>query len=337
MKNKLVIIGIILLGGVALYLYLGEEKGTLKKELMDFAVEDTAAIDKIFLADKAGHRIILDRIKNGEWTVNKNHKARWDLVNVLLKTIKLIEVQSPVSHSARDNVVSRLSANAVKIEIYQGESDPTKVYYVGGQTQSAFGTYMLLEGSTEPYIMHISHFHGYLTTRYNTKLIEWRDKTVMNYEFKDIASIKIEYPQEEGLSFEIKNIGNWKYELRDLTSGKIVLEYDTTNLTVYLTSFKNIQFESFLSNYTMAEVDSILLVPPTHIMECRDLSGNTTTVKTYLKKADDELLDEHGKRIPYDPDRLFAQINDSKELVTIQYFVFGRLLLELDNFRNREE
>ena len=336
-KNKLVIIGIILLGGAAAYLYFGEESGTLKKELMDFAVEDTAAIDKIFLADKAGHTITLDRIGNGKWTVNKKYVARWDLVNVLLKTIKLIEVQSPVSRNARDNIVSRLSAGAVKIEIYQGGNEPTKVYYIGGSTQNTIGTYMLLEGSTEPYIMHISHFYGYLTTRYNTKLIEWRDKTVMNYEFKDIASIKIEYPEEKGLSFEIKNVGNWKYELRDLSSGKIVPEYDTTNLTVYLTSFKNIQFEGFLNNYTQAEVDSILLVAPSHLMECVDLEGNTTNIKTFLKKADDKVLDEKGNRIIYDPDRLFAEINDNNEVVTIQYFVFGHLLLELDNFQKIEE
>ncbi|HIO71970.1 MAG TPA: DUF4340 domain-containing protein [Flavobacteriales bacterium] len=337
MKNKLVIFGIVLLGGTAAYLYFGEEKGTLKKDLMDFAVEDTASIDKIFLANKAGSAITLERKASGGWTVNKKYKARWDLINVLLSTIKMVEVQSPISRNARDNIISRLSAGAVKVEIYQGGSDPVKVYYVGGSTQNDFGTYMLLEGSTEPYIMHVSYFHGYLTTRYNTKIIEWRDKTVMNYEFKDIASIKIEYPQKKGMSFEIKNTGNWKYELWDLTNDKIVPEYDTTNLTVYLTSFKNIQFEGFLNNYTMDERDSILLTPPLQIMECKDLSGNSTKVTTYLKKADDEMYDGEGKRILYDPDRLFAEVNDNGELVTVQYFVFGPLFLELENFNIRSE
>jgi hypothetical protein len=159
----------------------------------------------------------------------------------------------------------------------------------------------------------------------------------MNYEFKDIASIKIEYPQKKGMSFEIKNTGNWKYELWDLTNDKIVPEYDTTNLTVYLTSFKNIQFEGFLNNYTKDERDSILLTPPLQIMECKDLSGNFTKVTTYLKKADDEMYDGEGKRILYDPDRLFAEVNDNGEPVTIQYFVFGPLLLELENFNIRSE
>lgn len=337
MKNKLVIIGILILSTLAAYLYFGEEKGTLKKELMDFAVEDTASIDKIFLADKAGNRITLDRINSGKWTVNSKYRARWDLVNVLLKTIKTIEVQSPVSRNSRDNIISRLSAGAVKIEIYQGGREPSKVYYIGGNTQNTLGTYMLLEGSSEPYIMHISYFFGYLSTRYNTKLIEWRDKTVMNYQFKDIASIKIEYSQENKRSFKIENIGNWQYELWDLANNKLITDYDTTNLTVYLTSFKNIQFESFLNNYSVTERDSIMLVPTLHEIECRNLSGDVTTIKTYLKKADDELFDGEGKRIFYDPDRLFAQVNDSGELVTIQYFVFGHLLLELENFLKTEE
>ena len=44
-------------------------------QLHDFAVKDTSAITKIFLADKFGATVTLEREDVGEWTVNEDYKA----------------------------------------------------------------------------------------------------------------------------------------------------------------------------------------------------------------------------------------------------------------------
>jgi len=55
MKNRILIAVIAILGILAGYLYLKDKgnRGTIKEERRDFAVEDTASITKIFLVDKA--------------------------------------------------------------------------------------------------------------------------------------------------------------------------------------------------------------------------------------------------------------------------------------------
>src|SRR3972149_10537431 len=168
-KNRLTIIITIALAIIAAYLLYTSKKGTIRQELKDFAVEDTSAITKIFMVDMRNNQVTLQKEKPGNWAVNGKYRARNDLIDVLLKTMKNLQVKSPVARAAHDNMVKQLATGAVKVEIYQNNNtNPGKVYYVGGATQDKYGTYMLLENSSEPFIMSLPYFSGYLTTRYNT-------------------------------------------------------------------------------------------------------------------------------------------------------------------------
>ena len=51
-KNLLPILLLLVLGGAAAYFYLTKSGSTLQPELTNYALKDTAAITKIFLADK---------------------------------------------------------------------------------------------------------------------------------------------------------------------------------------------------------------------------------------------------------------------------------------------
>ena len=111
-----------------------EKKGTLKV-LRDFAVKDTASVDKIFLADKQNATILLER-KDNYWTVNGKYRARRDFIDLLLETIHRVEVAEPVVETKTENVLRRISSDGVKVEIYQN-GKLAKTYYVGGVDQGA--------------------------------------------------------------------------------------------------------------------------------------------------------------------------------------------------------
>ena len=332
MKNKYLIIIIILLGSFAAYKYFTQSKSTIKPERKDFAVKDTAAITKIFLANKNGKNITLARSSKSNWLVNGQYKARKDLVKVLLKTIHSIEVKSPVAKAARENVIKRLASGATKVEIYTHDKEPTKVYYIGGATQNTMGTYMLLENSSEPFVIHLPYFYGYLTTRYTTDIHQWRGKTVISLAFKDIKKVQIKYPAVPEQSFSITNKGDWSYELKALSSDSIIKNYDSTALKIYLTGFKNIQFEGFEQKITKAAKDSIFNSIPVNIFTCQGVNGEEVVMKSYLKPDSEDRVDIDGKPIIYDVDRMYARINNTNDLVTIQYFVFDELFLGLSNF-----
>ncbi|MEA3449235.1 MAG: hypothetical protein U9Q98_12440, partial [Bacteroidota bacterium] len=81
-----------------------EQKKSTLDVLRDFAVQDTAAVDKIFLVDKENNEILLERQNKDTWTVNEKYTVRKDLMDILLETIRRIDVANPVPKAKQDYV-----------------------------------------------------------------------------------------------------------------------------------------------------------------------------------------------------------------------------------------
>src|SRR5438105_1951440 len=120
MKNRsslLVIVILIALSAAAYYVYKNKSgNSTLDKDARAFKVEDTASIDKIFMADKNGKQVTLERTKSG-WIVNGKYPARQDAMSLLLYTMRMVDVKSPVAHAAKKNILKLMSGRSVKVEI----------------------------------------------------------------------------------------------------------------------------------------------------------------------------------------------------------------------------
>ena len=141
-RNRIAVILVILMGSLTFWFIVNKGSGTISAEMKDFAVKDTASINKIFLADKNGRTLTLERGGDGKWTVNEKYGVRMDALQTLLATIARVDVKEPVGKKAIDNVKKRLAAKSVKCEIYQN-GKLAKAYYVGTETQDMKGTYMI--------------------------------------------------------------------------------------------------------------------------------------------------------------------------------------------------
>ena len=328
-KNRITILIVLSLLAIAIYFYITESGSTQKKELVDFAVEDTSIITKIFIVDKQNKSVLLEK-KEGHWIVNQKYIARKDLTELLLKTISQVKVKAPVNKNAHNNIIKRLAADSRKIEIYSS-SKLLKTYYVGEPTADNNGTYMLLENSNKAFITHIPGFAGYLSSRYTTSETEWRDRTVFYYSFKDIRSIKVEHLDSPERSFTAISNGDNTYALKN-NQGKMVSDFDTLQLKTYIAQFKKINFESFVTVMSKEKRDSVLKSKPLFIITAIDKNGISKSIKAYKRLNYDQLLDDNGKVYPYDVDRMYAMISDEKEMVIIQYFVFDPLRINIDFF-----
>ncbi|MCK4662109.1 MAG: DUF4340 domain-containing protein [Bacteroidales bacterium] len=329
-KNKISLIIVFVLLIISAYFYFSNSKSTIKKELRDFAVEDTSIVTKIFMVNKESNQLLLER-QNGYWTVNKEYKARKDLVDLLLKTINRLHVKAPVSNSALENINKSLAVKSIKVEIYQHDK-LIKTYYVGGPTQDNYGTFMLIENSSKPFIVNIPGFRGFLSTRYNTSLSSWREKIIFNYKFQDISSISVTIPENPEKSFLINNLGNNKFELINTQNKNLVNKFDTIAVKQYIAYFKNINFDMFVKNVDSKNQDSILSTSPKYIISVIDINGESKKIKTYLKPNDGGLINDEGELYEYDVDNLYAFINNDKDMVFIQYFVFDPIFKEIDDF-----
>ncbi len=328
-KNLIGLFILLVLGAIAYFAYQQRGSGTIKPELHDFAVEDTAGITKIFLADKMGQTVLLERKSDREWTVNKDHKARKDAIDVLLKTINRVEMSAPVAKTAHNNIVKLMAGKSTKVEIYKG-NEKVKTYYVGDATKDNMGTYMLIEGSSTPFVCHIPGFIGYLSGRYMARVLEWRDSEIFAYSLPEIAEIKVEFHQEPERSFKITHSKDRVVQLFKLyPKQELVNTTDTVFVKRYMLEYRNVRFEG-IQPYDEERVDSIANSQPYFTISVTGTESQTKSVTSYLIPANPGAIDVDGNPLVWDVDRMHGVINgDKTEIMLIQYFTFDRLTIPI--------
>src|SRR3954463_8300853 len=119
--SRITLLVLILLSGLAIFLYFSKKRfSTVDEGPRNFSFKDTAAITKIFIADKENHKATIVRTKRG-WVVNDKFLCRNDAILNLLEVIKLVDVKMPVPKTARESVIKYMSFNAIKVEIFTGD------------------------------------------------------------------------------------------------------------------------------------------------------------------------------------------------------------------------
>lgn len=339
-KNRNILIAFVLLALIAFMLWLTQSTSTFNRALSDFKLNDSSNVTRIFMSDKNNNSVTLVRKAQGNWTVNDQYAVQNQNINLLLKTMVQLEVYQPVANAAHDNIIKELAVNAVKVEIYQQvyrvdlfdlirwfqHEKLTKVYYVGGATQSNLGCFMLMQGSSEPFVVYQPGFRGFVSPRYSPIEKYWRDYNVFKTTIPEIASVRIEVPATPDYSYEVKNNGNNKFILISLSDNKEVPNYDTLKMLNFLSGFRNLNYEAIINDMDKVRRDSILNSQPFVIITVTDTAGVSKTIKTYHKQGPEGQTDPNGMPLPYDLDRLYASVNEGKDFTIIQYFSFDKVL-----------
>ncbi|MDP1621969.1 MAG: hypothetical protein Q8M08_06480 [Bacteroidales bacterium] len=339
-KNKTILVTFVLLGLMALILWLTQSTTTFKRSLSEFKLNDSSNVTRIFMSDKNNNTVTLSRKAPGKWMVNDKYPAQNQGIDLLLKTMVELEVSQPVAKAAHDNIVKELAVNAVKVEIYQQvyridlfgkihwfpHEKLTKVYYVGGATQSNLGSFMLMQGSSVPFVVYLPGFRGFVSPRYSPIEKYWRDYNVFRKTIPEIASVRVEIPGTPEYSYEVRNNGNNKFNMISLVDGKEIKNYDTLRMLNFLSGFRNLNYEALLNDMDVARKDSILNSQPFIIITLTDTAGVSKSITTFHKQGPTGQTDPQGIPLPFDLDRLYATVNEGEDFTIIQYFTFDKVL-----------
>jgi len=339
-KNKFVFIAVIILALVALALFLTHSKTTFRKAMSDFAVGDTSVVTKIFMSDKNNNSLKLKRMEPGKWLVNDKYPAQKQMIDIFLATITGLEVKEPVAKAAHNTIIKDMAVSSVKVEIYQMAfridifgwitlfpyEKLTKVYFVGGATPNNRGSFMLMENSAEPFVVYLPGLRGFVTPRYSPIEKYWRDYTVFKKSLPEISSVKMEFPSKQEDSYEVKNEGPGRIKMISLIDNKEVSNFDSLKMLTFLSGFRNLNFEALLNDMDSYRKDSILSSTPFIIMTVTDTNGTSKSIKVYHKDNTAGVTDTENNPLPYDPDRLYALVNEGNDFALIQFFTFDKVL-----------
>jgi hypothetical protein len=340
-KNLILFIAFLAIGGLAFYFYKHNNGSTLSgKPLTEFAIADTASINKIFIADHLGATALLERIPGEKlWKLNGKYYARQDAINVMLETIYKVRVRGNIATAAKENIMKVLATSGKKVEIYTGGTEPAKIYYVGPATPEHTGTYMLLEipgvgRSEEAYITHMEGFTGFLTPRFFADELEWRYTGVFSYPDLNLSEIRISNHINPTASFEVKlgadkSVSVFKGKETDPQNfTEPVTAFDTTAVHDLVLLFKKVHVESFNTLLKPTVRDSILLMQPTFTVEVIEPSGKSRKMDLYYKRAAKRIVDENGNEVPWDNEHFWAKTPDN-ELALAQTYVVEPLVRPL--------
>lgn len=338
-KNRYIVLLVILLAIVAMVLVLTNSSNTFRRSMSDFAVADTATVTKIFMSDKNNNSVKLTRTESGNWVLNDNYPALKFNIDLMLKTMTDIQVKAPVAIAAHNTIVKHLAVNGVKVEVYQAvyridfmglkwfrHEKLTKVYYIGGATPDNQASYALMENSEEPYVIYLPGLRGFVSPRYSTIERYWRDLTVFRSNIEEIRMVKFEVPDNPDYSFEVTLEKGRLKTFTSLIDNKPMPDLDTLKVLNFLSGFRNVNFEAFLNDMDKHTRDSVLSSHPFIIITLTDTLNKTKVVQTYHKPNIFAQKDYKGRVLPYDPDRLYAMVNDGKDFVLIQYFACNKIL-----------
>jgi len=190
---------------------------------------------------------------------------------------------------------------------------------------------MLMEGADVPFVVHLLGFRGYVAPRYTTISKNWRDHTIFRINLSEIKSVIMEMPRDQENSFKIVN-ENRNLSLIKMKTNEVLPQYDTLKLLNFLTSFADIRFEAILDDIDPLRKDSILNSTPEHILTIEDVNGNSSSINIFLKPNDNRAFDMEGEIYVHDLDRLYALVNEGRDFVLIQYYVFDKVLRPLSYF-----
>ena len=235
---------------------------------------------------------------DGCWILNDSLFANQSSINLILKTVKEMRVKNPVARSALKNVIERMGIQNTKVDIFSNNKK-IKTIYIGGETADQLGTFMMLEGAKEPYVVYIPGFNGYLSSRFHCRESDWRDKNIFR-NFKKISYFNPSINGESGIK------SNW-----------------STTDRKYL---KNIYCEKFLD---LKLFDDVTERKSFLIFKVIDEKDNEEFIYLKRKKPPNK---EKYKMNKYDMDRFYALYKNN--LMLVQYKQFNDFIASQKSLLN---
>ena len=334
-KNLLYLLILCLLGGAVWYVFFAPRKDNpFDGKEAGFTVKDTANVGRIFIADFQNQTILVERTDSG-WMVNKQYPAMRSTVRMVLGTLLQQQALYPVTQTALKNSLEAMTTSATKVEVYDRANKVICKFDVGSSAAGGNGTDMLIEGEKVPYVVHIQGFVGVLNNRYSARLADWRDRTIFSFPASELKSVVINYADKPDNSFRFERDGEKFKVTGKLPASAKPEDFNDHNAGVYSGYFANVNCEGYL-NGTIG-MDSIIRTSAHHsTIDVENIHGQKKHVEIFWMalnqrsknrlSADTEIPDD------YDTDRLYALINNNKDTVMIQQFVFKKLFRKIGEF-----
>ena len=273
-----------------------------------FTIQDTARINKVVISGPEVQNTL--REENNQWLVNDQFILDEGLRQVLLSVFTRIRIQRPVAEVMKEEVISRLKSEGIKIEVYSNQ-DQVLSFLSAGDRESKV-TYFMDTASEEPYIVHLPGYESYVAGLFEITENDWRNRIVMAVDWNVIDELQLSYPGESNKGFTIAYDDN-TFKLKEVSKA------DTSALFSYMDNVSYILTDQYINAEDYPRYDSLSYTSPFAVLSVKEIGeSNPARILFYPplenenmilgKVGDDQLALFDLQRISY----LFKTPNDFK-------------------------
>jgi hypothetical protein len=301
---------------------------------VNFRIEDINDIGSIEISDKNGQKTKLKHTKDG-WTVDDTIQAQHSKMIMLLETINRLEVELPVSDSMRKIAIEDLRMFGTKVQLNDPTGDEIKTIYIGNNSQG--GNYMILSQDgvvgNEPYIVKIPGLQNIdLKHRFTARSDQWYSTEVFTVAVDKIKEIKILFNEFPKFSFTLSKDEELIQINPIVDSVKINKPLNREHVLQFLLEFEMKHFEARLRNDSIVKI--IKTLKPHSTIEVTDVFDKKRSITLYRIPAEHAPSgkDVTGKELPFNIEKYWAYIPNTREYAIAQHYVFGPVLQPYDYF-----
>ena len=125
------------------------------------------------------------------------------MLNLCWIAIRLVDIKYIPPKKAEEHIFWDIAANGVQVDIFDRSDKLMKSYFVGGANLDESGTHALMNGSKQPFVVHMPTMDGSIRARFTLTPDDWRDRHFVPFNSEDIESLEVEYHKQKSQSFKI--------------------------------------------------------------------------------------------------------------------------------------
>lgn len=301
----------------------------------DFRVPSETEIVRIVLSEQGLEPVIIERQKDGSWTLNEYSSVNEISLRDLLETLNRLTTRQPASRAIKDEENLFINTSGIKVTVFEKKPlinifnlvrlipvrRTAKSFVVGNDSANNDGAFMRMRGAANPYLVHIPGSEISLRNFFRTDFIYWLDPVVVDLKSDEIRRISVQNNLEDDELFSLENLNDrWLFKVNQ----EVVSNEKISGLSLqrFLGSFEELYYERLLVGEDSIKHRGKMIEPKFMRLLVESNDGVTTSLEFFRKEKDDKSPD---------PDSFFLIVNGEK-LSLARYFVFNRIIKSSSHF-----
>lgn len=285
-RTLILLIAVIVLGGLAWYTVSSQNNGNSVSDRSNdrqFAYADFEEVERIFIADRRNHQVNLTRGGITGWLAD-GKPANDNVLKNLIAVLKNMDIRTLPTRKAIPNMVKALAAEGIRVQLFDEDGNELRDYYIGGATHDELGTFAIMDGSENPYVVHLPNFTGNIRTRFNHWGDEWRDRIYFRVDPDKVTAFSIDYPKQQSESFRVEKKGS-KFMAAPLYGGRTAVEVPRGVMERALSRYEKYYVSRYENNDTES-MEAARQVLPFAVITVKEEDKPEQTMKVYPRYQD---------------------------------------------------